>query len=85
MAPQKALEHQDVTNRAPATPARILDAKWDGKSSFTLPEVGKIIGISTWTAYQQAKPGGALSDIVIQIGRRKIATRVGLERKLMGG
>jgi hypothetical protein len=62
-------------------PPRILDAKWDGRDTFTIPEAGEICGLSRASAYQAAKTG-ALP--VVWIGRRGIVPRHALE-KLLGG
>jgi len=96
MAQQKAKTAQEVEEPAPAAravltesmsaaPSRILDAKWDGRTSFDLPEVAEIFGVSPWTVYQDVKNGGELSKIVVSIGRRKKATRSGVERLLTKG
>jgi hypothetical protein len=61
------------------TPPRIIDAKWDGRSTFDLPEVAEILNISPWSAYEAAKKG---QIPFIEIGRRKIVPRRVLERML---
>lgn len=59
---------------------RILDPKWDGKSTFSVEETAQILGISRWAAYQAVSNG----DIpVLKIGRRQIVPRLALERKLV--
>jgi Helix-turn-helix domain len=59
----------------------ILPAKWAGRLTFTVPEVGEILGISRWSAYQAALRG----EIgVIEIGRRKVIPRRVVERMLTG-
>jgi hypothetical protein len=59
---------------------RILDSKWDGRDTFTIPEAGDICGLSRASAYQAAKTG---SLPVVWIGRRGIVPRHLLE-KLLG-
>jgi len=57
----------------------ILSAKWDGHSTFSMKEVAEILGISVWTAYDEAKHGRLP---IIKIGTRKIVPRRALERML---
>jgi hypothetical protein len=77
MSARKDRKSQDVTG--PST-SPIRGAKWAGRSSFTLPEVAEILGLSPWSAYQGANKG---EIPVIQIGKRKIVPRAALE-KLLG-
>jgi len=58
---------------------RILDAKWDGRSTFSVDEVAGILGISRWSAYEATKKGVIP---VVQIVGRKIIPRHVLERLL---
>jgi hypothetical protein len=63
--------------------ARILDSRWDGKSSFTIEEAGcEILGLSRASAYAAANNGNLPT---ISIGRRKIVPRHALERLLTVG
>lgn len=58
---------------------RVLSAKWDDRSTFTVPESAEILGLSVWAAWQAATKG----DIpVVRIGRRTIVPRHALERLL---
>jgi excisionase family DNA binding protein len=59
---------------------RVLAAKWDGRSSFTVEEAGEILGISRWAAYEAAKKK---QIPVVAIGRRLIVPRHGLEKLLL--
>jgi excisionase family DNA binding protein len=60
---------------------RILDAQWDGRSTFSIPEAGQILGLSKWGAYEAAKRG---EIPVVRIGSRAIVPRHRLERLLEG-
>jgi excisionase family DNA binding protein len=57
----------------------ILDAKWDGRSTFSIEEAAKILGVSRWKAYEAAKVG---EIPVVWIGRRAIVPRHALEQML---
>ena len=59
---------------------KILDSRWDGRSTFSIPEAGEILGLSRAAAYATAN----LKQLpVIWIGRRGIVPRVQLERLLL--
>jgi hypothetical protein len=60
---------------------KVLDSRWDGKSTFTIQEAGEILGLSRGAAYAAAK-----SKLlpVVWVGRRGIVPRVQLERLLLG-
>jgi excisionase family DNA binding protein len=60
---------------------RVLAAKWDGRSAFTVEEAGEILGISRWSAYEAAKKKELP---VVAIGRRLIVPRHALEKLLLG-
>jgi excisionase family DNA binding protein len=62
-------------------PWRILDSKWDGRSTFTVEETAAILGVSRCSAYAAAKKG---EIPVVWIGRRAIVPRVALEQMLAG-
>jgi Helix-turn-helix domain len=89
MAPQKPLpdsaqkhdRRDDDRDHDAARADRIIDAKWNGRSSFNIPEAAEILGISVWMAYASAKKG-ALPTIAI--GRRLIVPRHALENLLLG-
>jgi hypothetical protein len=59
---------------------RVLSARWDDRSTFSVMETAEILGLSLWAAWQAVNKG----DIpVIRIGRRTIVPRHSLE-KLLG-
>ena len=61
----------------------ILGPKWDGRDSFTVDEVGEIIGLSRWSAYQAAGRGEIPT---VRFGHRLIVPRHALEKLLdVGG
>jgi hypothetical protein len=66
-------------SRAEVTGRRILPPEWDGRSSFTIPEAGKICGLSRGSSYAAAKAGQLP---VVWIGRRGIVPRAALEDML---
>jgi len=63
----------------PDSPPRILDAKWDGKSVFDVPEIAEIFEISSWAVYELIRSGelGA-----VRVGRLLKIPRHVIERKL---
>jgi excisionase family DNA binding protein len=60
---------------------RVLDAKWDGRSTFTVEEAAEICGLSRPGAYAAAAKGALPT---VRIGRRLIVPRHALERLLLG-
>jgi len=65
---------------APKQSGTALSPKWDGRDSFSVPEGGEILGISTWSTYEAIKRG----DIpvvrfgrTIRIGRRTLEKMLG--------
>jgi excisionase family DNA binding protein len=56
-----------------------LNAKWDGRDTFTVPEAAEILRVSRGTAYEAVKNGELP---VIWIGRRCIVPRRRLEKML---
>jgi hypothetical protein len=60
---------------------KILDSRWDGRSTFSIPEAGEILGLSRAAAYAAAKAG---SIPVVWINRRGIVPRIRLEKLLLG-
>ena len=61
---------------------QVLDARWNGRDTFTVEEAGcEILGLSRCSAYEFARAGIIPT---IRIGKRLIVPRVGLERLLTG-
>jgi excisionase family DNA binding protein len=60
-------------------PPRVLDPKWDGRSTFDIGETAEILGISRWSAYRGAKTGEIPTT---RIGKRYVVPRYALEKKL---
>jgi excisionase family DNA binding protein len=58
---------------------RVLDSRWDGRSTLSVEEAGDVLGLSRATAYAAANSG---SLPVIRIGRRMVVPRHALERLL---
>jgi excisionase family DNA binding protein len=70
------MDHPEVTGR------RILAAKWDDRSVFTIEEAGcEILGLSRPSAYAAAHNGELP---VIRVGRRLLVPRAAFERLLEG-
>jgi excisionase family DNA binding protein len=65
---------------SPKTP-QILAPQWEGRSTFTVPEAGEILGLSRASAYAAAKAGELP---IVWVGRRCIVPRHALERMLAG-
>jgi excisionase family DNA binding protein len=64
-----------VQGRSP----RVLDPKWDGRSTFDATEVAEILGVSKWSVYRGIETG----DIpATRVGKRLIVPRHALEKKL---
>jgi excisionase family DNA binding protein len=58
---------------------RVLDPRWDGRSTLSVEEAADVLGLSRASGYAAAKAG----DIpVIRIGRRMVVPRHALERLL---
>ena len=69
--------------KLPEPERRILDARWNGRSTFTVVEAGcDILGLSRSNAYHAVR-NGAIP--VIWIGRRCVVPRHALEKLLEGG
>ena len=66
-------------NRSSASARPILDAKWDGRSTFSIEEARKILGVSRSAAYAAARSGELPA---IRIAGRVIIPRHALERLL---
>ena len=60
---------------------KILDSRWDGRSTFTIWEAGEILGLSRAASYAAAKKGLLP---VVWVGRRGIVPRIRLEKLLLG-
>jgi excisionase family DNA binding protein len=58
---------------------RVLDEKWDGRSSFSVEEAGEIVGLSRASAYNAAKSGELPT---VRLGKRLIVPRGMLEELL---
>lgn len=58
---------------------RILDRRWDGKTTFSVPEVAEICGIGRSAAYAAVQSGELPA---VRIGNRVIVPRHVLERLL---
>jgi hypothetical protein len=59
---------------------RVLDARWDGRSTFSVEEAGcDILGLSRAGAFAAANKG---TLPVIRLGRRLVVPRHALERLL---
>jgi hypothetical protein len=58
---------------------RILDKKWDGRTTFNVEETSEILGLAKWNIYEQMKKGAVPS---VRIGGRIIVPRHALERLL---
>ncbi|AMA59451.1 helix-turn-helix domain-containing protein [Bradyrhizobium sp. CCGE-LA001] len=71
-----------MTNSESTTSHRVLDQRWDGRSTFTVEEAGcEILGLSKCSAYAAANSGELPA---IRVGRRWIVPRHALERMLSG-
>jgi hypothetical protein len=59
---------------------RVLDSRWDGRSTFSVEEAGcDILGLSRGGAFAAARSG---TLPVIRLGRRMVVPRHALERLL---
>jgi excisionase family DNA binding protein len=70
------MEAKTEFNRSASSARPILDAAWNGRSTFSIEEAAKILSVSPWTAYQWAKAGEIPT---IKIGSRVIVPRHALE------
>lgn len=80
------MDEKTKVDEAPATGGpdngRILDSRWDGRSTFTEEEAGcEILGLSKCSAYAAANAGTLPT---IRIGRRLIVPRRPFEKLLAG-
>jgi excisionase family DNA binding protein len=58
---------------------RVLDERWDGRSTFSVEEAGEIVGLSRASAYNAAKSGELPT---VRFGKRLIVPRGLLEELL---
>jgi excisionase family DNA binding protein len=59
---------------------RVLDSRWDGRSTLSVEEAGcGVLGLSRAASYAAAKSG---TLPVIRVGRRMVVPRHALERLL---
>jgi excisionase family DNA binding protein len=69
-----------MTSSESTTTRRVLDQRWDGRSTFSVEEAGcEILGLSKCSAYAAANSGELPA---IRVGRRWIVPRYALERLL---
>ena len=61
--------------------SRVLDSRWDGRSTLTVEEAGcEVLGLSRAGAYKAANEG----DLpVVRVGRRLVVPRFALEKLLL--
>ncbi len=60
---------------------RVLDSRWDGRSTLSVEETAEVLGLSRAAAYAAAKAG----DLpVVRVGRRLLVPRFALEKLLLG-
>ena len=78
MVPEMTNETRGAVETAIPRIFRVLDSRWDGRSTLSVEEAGcDVLGLSRAAAYMAAK-SGALP--VIRIGRRMVVPRHALER-----
>jgi excisionase family DNA binding protein len=59
---------------------RVLDSRWDGRSTLSVEEAADVLGLSRAAAYAAAKE----NEIpVVKIGRRLVVPRFALEKLLL--
>ncbi len=56
----------------------------ESRGTLTVEQAAKVLGISRWLAYEEAKSGYLAGVKVLRIGRRLIVPRAALERVLAG-
>lgn len=52
---------------------------------LTVEEAARVLGISRWLAYEQARSGAIGGVPIIRIGRRMLVSRRALDQMLAGG
>jgi hypothetical protein len=65
-----------MTNQAPTA----LDPKWREKATLTIEQAALVLGISRWSAYEQARRNDGIP--VIRLGRRLIVSTARLRAML---
>lgn len=59
---------------------RVLNSRWDGRSTLSVEEAADVLGLSRAGAYAAATSG----DLpVVRVGRRMVVPRFALERLLL--
>ena len=59
---------------------RVLDSRWDGRSTLSVEEAADVLGLSRATAYAAANAGELP---IVRVGRRMVVPRYALEKLLM--
>ena len=59
---------------------RVLNSRWDGRSTLSVEEAGDVLGLSRATAYAAANAG---TIPVVRVGRRMVVPRFALEKLLL--
>jgi hypothetical protein len=77
MGPDMTEQTQTTVERV----LRVLDSRWDGRSTFSVEEAGcEILGLSRAGAFAAANAG---TLPVIRLGRRMVVPRFALEKLLL--
>jgi excisionase family DNA binding protein len=81
MVPEMTNETQGAVETAIPRIFRVLDSRWDGRSTLSVEEAGcDVLGLSRAAAYMAAK-SGALP--IVRVGRRMVVPRYALEKLLL--
>jgi excisionase family DNA binding protein len=59
---------------------RVLDSRWDGRSTLSVEEAADVLGLSRAGAYAAANAGELP---VVRVGRRLVVPRFALEKLLL--
>jgi hypothetical protein len=78
------MKHQSVAEIKPECPQtplepRLLDKRWDGRSTFSVPETAGILGVGLSAAWAAVKSGEIGT---VRLGNRVIVPRYVVERLL---
>jgi hypothetical protein len=78
------MKRQSVAKNKPERPTmplepRLLDKRWDGRSTFSVPETAEILGVAVWSAWAAVKRGEIGT---VRLGGRVIVPRYVVERLL---